>query len=32
VVAGALTLLQMRGWIEAVGGAYLPAGPLLSDG
>ncbi len=31
VVAGALTLLQMRGWIEAVGGAYLPAGPLLAD-
>lgn len=32
VVAGALTLLQMRGWIQAAGGAYLPAGPLLAAG
>lgn len=29
VVAGALTLLQLRGWIQTVGPAYLPAGPLL---
>ncbi|MDQ3871149.1 MAG: DNA-processing protein DprA, partial [Chloroflexota bacterium] len=32
VVAGALTLLQMRGWIQDAGGAYLPAGPLLAAG
>jgi DNA processing protein len=30
VVSSAVTLLLMRGWIEAVGPAYLPAGPLLS--
>jgi DNA processing protein len=29
VVSGAVTLLLLRGWIEAVGPAYLPAGPLL---
>jgi DNA processing protein len=28
-VAGAVTLLMMRGWLQAVGPAYLPAGPLL---
>jgi DNA processing protein len=28
-VSGAVTLLLMRGWIQAVGPAYLPAGPLL---
>lgn len=28
-VAGAVTLLLMRGWLQAVGPAYLPAGPLL---
>lgn len=30
VVSGALTLLLLRGWIAAVGPAYLPAGPLLA--
>jgi hypothetical protein len=30
VVSGAVTLLLLRGWIQAVGPAYLPAGPLLS--
>jgi DNA processing protein len=29
VVSSAVTLLLLRGWIEAVGPAYLPAGPLL---
>jgi DNA processing protein len=29
VVSGAVTLLLMRGWVQAVGPAYLPAGPLL---
>lgn len=28
-VSGAVTLLLMRGWIQPVGPAYLPAGPLL---
>jgi DNA processing protein len=28
-VAGAVTLLMMRGWLQAVGPSYLPAGPLL---
>ena len=28
-VSGAVTLLLMRGWAQAVGPAYLPAGPLL---
>jgi DNA processing protein len=30
-VAGAVTLLQMRGWVQPVGPAYLPAGPLLHE-
>jgi DNA processing protein len=30
VVSGAVTLLLMRGWIQAIGPAYLPAGPLLA--
>src|SRR4051812_14684255 len=30
VVSSAVTLLLLRGWIEAVGAAYLPAGPLLA--
>jgi DNA processing protein len=30
VVSGAITLLLLRGWIAAVGPAYLPAGPLLA--
>ena len=29
VVAGALTLLQVRGWVHLSGTVYLPAGPLL---
>lgn len=29
VVAGALTLLQLRGWADAMGPLQLPAGPLL---
>jgi DNA processing protein len=29
VVAGALTLLQLRGWADSVGPLQLPAGPLL---
>jgi hypothetical protein len=29
VVSSAVTLLLMRGWIQAVGPAYLPAGPLI---
>ena len=29
VVAGALTLLQLRGWAESMGPLQLPAGPLL---
>ncbi|MDP8904966.1 MAG: DNA-protecting protein DprA [Chloroflexota bacterium] len=29
VVSGAVTLLLMRGWIQPIGPAYLPAGPLL---
>ncbi|HEV8516058.1 MAG TPA: DNA-processing protein DprA [Candidatus Limnocylindrales bacterium] len=29
VVSGALTLLQLRGWIRTMGPAYLAAGPLL---
>jgi DNA processing protein len=28
-VSGAVTLLLMRGWIQPIGPAYLPAGPLL---
>ncbi|CAN5807585.1 DNA-processing protein DprA [soil metagenome] len=28
-VSGAVTLLLMRGWAQAIGPAYLPAGPLL---
>lgn len=28
-VSGAVTLLLMRGWLQPVGPAYLPAGPLL---
>lgn len=32
VVAAALTLLQMRGWVRALGAMYLPAGPLLDVG
>jgi DNA processing protein len=28
-VSSAVTLLMMRGWIQPVGPAYLPAGPLL---
>jgi DNA processing protein len=31
VVAAALTLLQLRGWAQANGPVYLPAGPLLRD-
>lgn len=31
VVSGALTLLQLRGWIQPLGAAYLPAGPLLGS-
>lgn len=30
VVSGALTLLLMRGWVQAMGPSYLPAGPLLA--
>jgi DNA processing protein len=29
VVSGAVTFLMMRGWAQAMGPAYLPAGPLL---
>jgi DNA processing protein len=29
VVAGALTLLQLRGWSQPLGSLHLPAGPLL---
>jgi DNA processing protein len=29
VVSGAVTLLLMRGWLQPIGPAYLPAGPLL---
>ena len=29
VVSGAVTLLLLRGWIQAIGPAFLPAGPLL---
>jgi DNA processing protein len=29
VVAGALTLLQLRGWADAIGPLQLPSGPLL---
>jgi DNA processing protein len=29
VVAGALTLLQLRGWADAIGPLQLPCGPLL---
>lgn len=32
VVAGALTLLQLRGWAESLGPLQLPAGPLLRTG
>ncbi|TAM59291.1 MAG: DNA-protecting protein DprA [Chloroflexota bacterium] len=31
-VASALGLLQLRGWAQACGPAYLPAGPLLRGG
>jgi DNA processing protein len=30
-VAGAVTMLQMRGWVQPVGPAFLPAGALLGD-
>ncbi len=30
VVSGAITLLMLRGWVQAFGPAYLPAGPLLT--
>lgn len=30
VVSGALTLLQLRGWAQVMGAAYLAAGPLLA--
>jgi DNA processing protein len=30
VVSSAVTLLLLRGWIQAVGPAFLPAGPLLA--
>jgi len=30
VVAGALTLLQLRGWCQPLGAMHLPAGPLLA--
>jgi DNA processing protein len=29
VVAGALTLLEIRGWSQPIGSLHLPAGPLL---
>jgi predicted Rossmann fold nucleotide-binding protein DprA/Smf involved in DNA uptake len=29
-VAAALTLLQLRGWVQQVGAAYMAAGPLLN--
>jgi DNA processing protein len=29
VVSGAVTLLMLRGWLQPVGPAYVPAGPLL---
>lgn len=29
VVSGAVTLLLMRGWLQPIGPAYMPAGPLL---
>jgi DNA processing protein len=29
-VAGAVTLLLLRGWAQAIGPTYLPAGPLLA--
>ncbi|MEA2621870.1 MAG: processing protein [Chloroflexota bacterium] len=29
VTSGAITLLLLRGWAQALGPAYLPAGPLL---
>jgi DNA processing protein len=32
VVAGALTLLQLRGWSQPIGSLNLPAGPLLRVG
>jgi DNA processing protein len=32
VVAGALTLLQLRGWADTMGPLQLPAGPLLAVG
>lgn len=31
IVSGALTLLLLRGWVQALGPMYLPAGPLLAD-
>lgn len=31
VVASAVTLLLVRGWVQPVGPAYLPAGPLLAS-
>lgn len=31
VVAAAVTLLLLRGWIQPVGPVYLPAGPLLQE-
>jgi len=30
IVAGALTLLQLRGWSQPLGAMHLPAGPLLA--
>jgi DNA processing protein len=32
VVAGAVTLLQLRGWVRSFGPGLLPAGPLLVAG
>lgn len=32
VVAGAVTLLQLRGWVQSFGPNLLPAGPLLATG
>jgi DNA processing protein len=29
-VAAALTLLQLRGWVQQIGAAYMAAGPLLA--
>jgi DNA processing protein len=29
-VAAAVTFLQLRGWVQQIGAAYMPAGPLLT--